>query len=159
MDDNAGSEEDSMEEWEALDKGCVSDVPSADTDVDSKAAESDLGDCACTDEADEDAHADAVEGRCSSDGEEEEVDAVPAVRILVGSVCIWRGSYFYKAKSDRHKGVKERMLAQWARGDESCCTLTSRALTPAHFGETVEGHPRTYALLRAWAIQRARQGG
>jgi len=23
----------------------------------------------------------------------------------------------------------------------------------------VESHPRTYALLRAWAIQRARQGG
>ena len=56
-----GSEEDSMEEWEALDKDCVSDVPSADTDVDSKAEESDLGECAHTDEADEHADADVDE--------------------------------------------------------------------------------------------------
>ena len=38
-------------------------------------------------------------------------------------------------------------------------TFMSRTLTPAHYGETVESHPRTYALLRAWAIQRSRQDG
>ena len=83
VDDSAGSEEDSMEECEALDKGCVSDVPSADTDVYSKAEESYLGECACTDEADEDADADVAEGRRSTDGEEVEVDAVhPRWRII-----------------------------------------------------------------------------
>ena len=60
-----------MEEWEALGKDCVSDVPSADTDVDRKAEESGLGECACTDEADDDADADAAKGRCSTDGEED----------------------------------------------------------------------------------------
>ena len=87
VDECTGSEEDSMEEWEALVKGCVSDVPSADTDVDSKAEESDLGYCVCTDEADEDADAESAEGRRSTDGEEEEVGAATAVRVLVGVVC------------------------------------------------------------------------
>ena len=78
-----------MKAWEALDKDCVSDVPSADTDVDSKAEESGLGECARTDEADEHANADADEERSNTDGYEEEVDASPAVRVLVGTVCIW----------------------------------------------------------------------
>ena len=51
------------------------------------------------------------------------------------------------------------MYAQWARGGEMGRTFMSRTRTPAHFGETVESHHRTYALLRAWAIQRSRQGG
>ena len=148
-----------MEDCEALDKDCVSDVPSADTDVYSKAEVSDLGECACTDEADEDADADAADGRCSTDGEEEEVDAVPAVRVLAGIVCIWRGTYFYMTKSDTYKDMKVRMYVQWARDDEMGRTSMSRTLTPAHFGETSESHPRAYALLCACAIQRARQGG
>ena len=51
------------------------------------------------------------------------------------------------------------MYVQWARDEERGRNLMSRTLTPAHYGETVESHPRTYALLRAWAIQRSRQGG
>ena len=35
----------------------------------------------------------------------------------------------------------------------------SRTLTPAHFVETVDGSTRTDALLSAWAIRRASQGG
>ena len=57
-----------MEEWEAMDNDCASDVASADTDVDNKAEESDLGECECTDEAGEDAGADAAEGWRSTDG-------------------------------------------------------------------------------------------
>ena len=101
-----------------MDKDCVSDVPSADTDVDSKAEESDLGECACTDEADEDAGADATEGRCSTDGEEEEVGSIPAVRVLVGIVCMWRGTYFYMTKRDTYTDMKVRMYVQWARDEE-----------------------------------------
>ena len=158
VDECTGSE-DSMEEWEALDKDCVSDVPSADTDVDSKAEESGLGECAHTDEADEHADADADEKRSNTDGYEEEVDALPAVRVLVGTVCIWRGAYFCMTKSDTYKDMKVRMYVQWARDDEMGRTSMSRTLTPAHSGGTVESHPRAYALLRAWAIQRSRQGG
>jgi hypothetical protein len=102
--------------WEALGKDCVSDVPSADTDVDSKAEESDLGECARTDEADEHADADVDEERSSTDGDEEEVDALPAVRVLVGTVCVWRGTYFYMTKSDRYKDMKVRMLAHMGAG-------------------------------------------
>ena len=84
---------------------------------------------------------------------------MPGVRVPVGIVCTWRGAYFYMTKGDRHKGMKVRMCVQWARDSEMGRTFMSRTLTPAHFGETVESHPRTYALLRAWAIHRARQGG
>ena len=61
----------------ALDKDCLSDAPSADTDVDSEAEESDLGEGARADEADEGADADVAEGRSSTDGEAEEVGPVP----------------------------------------------------------------------------------
>ena len=37
--------------------------------------------------------------------------------------------------------------------------VLSRARTPAHFGEAEDCHPRAYALLRAGAFHRARQGG
>ena len=49
-------------------------------------------------------------------------------------------------KSDSYKGMKVRMYAQWARGREVGRAFMSRTLTPAHFGETVASHPRTYAL-------------
>ena len=32
-------------------------------------------------------------------GEEEEVGAVPAVRVFVGIVCFWRGTYVYMTKA------------------------------------------------------------
>ena len=62
-------------------------------------------------------------------------------------------------KSDRFMDMKVRMYAQWARDEEMGRTFMSRALTPAHYGETGESHPRAYALLRVWASQRSRQGG
>ena len=52
-----------------------------------------------------------------------------------------------------------RVYVQWARDEEMDRNLMSRTLTPAHYGETVESRPRTYALLRLWAIQSSRQGG
>ena len=71
--------------------GCLSDAPSADTDVDGETEESDLGEGARADEADEGADADVAEGRSGTDGEEEEAGSMPGVRVPVGAVCIWRG--------------------------------------------------------------------
>ena len=65
----------------------------------------------------------------------------------------------YMAQSDTYKDMTMRLYVQWARGSEGGRALMSRALAPALFGETMGSHPRAYALLRAWAFHRARQGG
>lgn len=72
---------------------------------------------------------------------------------------VWRNMYFYIVNHPSWNDVKIRMFADWATAEHMGHFEMSKTLIPSKFGEDVRNPKRSYFLLRAWMLWRARRNG
>lgn len=72
---------------------------------------------------------------------------------------VWSNGFFTLTNNPHFADVRVRMLERWATPEFMGRAPKSKTVTPTHFGEDGVAVPvRSYAVLRSWAIWRARQG-
>ena len=72
---------------------------------------------------------------------------------------VWSNRYFYILDNSGHPDVKIRMYDAWTTEEQMGHRDMSKTLTPSHYGETRENPARSFVLLRAWMLWRARRDG
>ena len=89
-------------------------------------------------------------------------DAMPrGPRAPTGTWNIWEGAWFYMTQTPGYIDVKMHLKGNFYKdyGGGMGRRAGSRTLTPYHYGDSLEDPWRTKILLRAWALNRARERG
>ena len=73
--------------------------------------------------------------------------------------CVWRSDYFYIRDTPGWDDVKALMFQTWATDKHMFRKDMSKRLKPHLLGEPRDNPVRTYLLLRAWMLWRARRDG
>lgn len=72
---------------------------------------------------------------------------------------VWSNRYFYILDNSGHPDVKIRMYDAWTTEEHMGHRDMSKTLTPSNYGESRENPARSFVLLRAWMLWRARRDG
>ncbi|CAK0876452.1 unnamed protein product, partial [Prorocentrum cordatum] len=155
---------------EASDSDEVEGAPSDDSDIQSLASEADPGAESEAEGVDiaEAAGGAAEEAEEAGGGEDDDEAHANAERERVEGhpFVIWTNGFFTLSDNPKWGDIKIRALPRWCveglmgeniRGDPT--RQMPKAVAPAHFHEPRDRPSRSRAVLRAWALWRARQRG
>ena len=146
-------------------------APSDDSDIQCLASEADPGVESEAEGADVaqavGGAAQGAEGAAGGDDDNDEAHAnAERERVEGHPFVIWSNGYFTLSDNPKWGDIKIRALPRWcvdglmgenARGDP--VRQVSKAAAPAHFHEPRDRPLRSRAVLRSWALWRARQRG
>ena len=82
-------------------------------------------------------------------------------RASSGTWNVWEGVWFYMTQTPGYTDLKMNLRGSFHKDYDGGMGKRSpgKALTPAHYGDSLEDPWRTQILLRAWALRRARERG